>query len=291
MSRWRRARTDSGSLDAAGLVEAGVVVAPGEEVLPGHEVVALLAHGRRMDTYDVWSRERECRCVVKVLRVDRRHEDRAVAAVRREAEVLTTLAHPHLVRAYAASDEPPGLVLEVLPGATLDALVEDEPLTLPDASGLGLQLASVLGYLHRHDWLHLDVKPANVVVDHGRVTLIDLSLASRPGPSRRGAGTRGYLAPEQARGDELGPAADVWGLAVTLVDALTGELPYGDEATWDSRRRVPLLHRRGPGAPALPGDLPGDLDDLLRACLRRDPRARPSLADVRDALAPHAHPG
>ncbi|GAB3993687.1 serine/threonine-protein kinase [Nocardioides marmoraquaticus] len=290
MSRWRRARTDSGSLDATGLADAGVVVAPGEEVLPGHEVVALLAHGRRMDTYDTWSRERECRCVVKVLRADRRDEARAVEAVRREAEVLTTLAHPHLVRAYEASEEPPGVVLEVLPGATLDALVEDEPLDLADAAGLALQLASVLGYLHRHDWLHLDVKPANVVVDHGRVTLIDLSLAARPGTGRRGAGTRGYLAPEQARGDVLGPAADVWGLGATLVDALTGELPYGDEATWDSRRRLPLVHRPDPGAPRWPaGPLPTDVDALLRACLDRDPAARPSLAQVRDALAPHAH--
>lgn len=265
------------------------LVPAGTEVLPGYEVVAVLAHGRRMDTYDVYSRERECRCVVKLLRPDRRDEDRVVEAVRREAEILTTLSHPHLVRAYHASQDPPAIVLEVLPGATLDALVEDAPLGLPDVAGLALQLTSVLSYLHRHDWLHLDLKPANVVVDHGRVTLIDLSLAGRPGPGRAGAGTVGYLAPEQARGDVVGPASDVWGLGVTLVESLTGELPHGDEGTWDSRRRVPLLHRRAPAAPELPADLvPPDVGELLLGCLAHDPAARPPLAEVKRVLASYA---
>lgn len=265
------------------------LVPVGQEVLPGYEVVAVLSHGRRMDTYDVYSRERDCRCVVKLLRPDRRHEERVVEAVRHEGEVLTMLSHPHLVRAYEALEDPPAVVLEVLPGATLDALVEEEPLGLSDVAGLALQLASVLSYLHRHDWLHLDLKPANVVVDHGRVTLIDLSLAGRPGPGRAGAGTVGYLAPEQARGDVVGPATDVWGLGVTLVESLTGELPHGDEATWDSRRRIPLLHRRAPSPPELPDDLvPSDVAELLLGCLAHDPAARPDLAEVKRVLAPYA---
>ncbi|WP_445257526.1 serine/threonine-protein kinase [Nocardioides aurantiacus] len=271
-------------------VPAGTV-APGEQVLPGYVVVGLLGHGRRMDTYDALDLDRDCRCVVKVLRADRRDEPRVVEATRREGEVLRELAHPHLVRCYEVHDQPPGLVLEVLGGATLAALVEDEPLGLADAAGLGLQLVSVLGYLHRHDWLHLDVKPANVVVDAGRVTLIDLSLAGRPGEGRPGAGTRGYLAPEQARGAGLAPATDVWGLGVTLVEALTTELPHGDEATWDSRPRRRLLHRRAPRPPRLPAGLvPDGVRDLLLGCLDPDPGARPTLRDVRRALEPHAHP-
>ena len=75
------------------------------------------------------------------------------------------------------------MVLETLTGATLDALLEEGPLSVADTALLGLQLASVLGYLHRKGWLHLDLKPANVVVEQGRATLIDLSLA---GPRRIG---------------------------------------------------------------------------------------------------------
>lgn len=264
------------------------VLTPGEEVLPGYEVVALLSHGRRLDTYDAYSHERDCRCVVKVLRADRRDEPRVVEATRREGQVATTLTHPHLVRAYEAYDDPPAVVLEVLTGATLDALLEEAPLPLPDVAGLALQLTSVLSYLHRHDWLHLDIKPSNIVVEHGRVTLIDLSMVSRPGNGRRGAGTRGYLAPEQARGEGLSGASDVWGLGVTLMESLTGELPHGDEATWDSRRRVPVLHRRAPGPPRLPDDLPVEVAELLLACVALDPAARPSLADLKAVLGPYS---
>jgi len=124
-----------------------------------------------------------------------------------------------------------------LAGATLAALIDDGPLGVPDTAQLGLHLVSVLSYLHRQGWLHLDVKPANIVVERGRATLIDLSLVGRPGEGRPGAGTRGYLAPEQAVGRGLSSATDVWGIGVTLIEALTGTMPHGDEATWDSRRR------------------------------------------------------
>jgi serine/threonine protein kinase len=177
----------------------------------------------------------------------------------------------------------PAMVLETLTGATLDALVEDGSLPTGDVTQLGLQLVSVLSYLHRRAWLHLDVKPSNVVVQHGRAVLIDLSLAGRPGTGRAGAGTRGYLAPEQALGRGLSPATDVFGLGATLHECLTGDLPFGDEATWESRRRLPLVHRGPPRRPGdLPDDVPEELARLLVDCLALDPAERPSLSRVRE---------
>lgn len=265
-------------------------------VLPaGYRGLRLLARGRRMETWDAYDEARDARCVVKVLRPERAGEQRVRDAVLREGEIVTTLAHPHLVRGYAVVEEPlPAVVLETLRGATLAAVVEDAALDLPDVALLGLQLSSVLGWLHRHDWLHLDLKPANVVVEHGKAVLIDLSLAGRPGPARAGAGTPGYLAPEQARGDHVGPATDVWALGITLLESLSGEPPFGDEATWDSRRRWSTrwsprwspVGRRMPSAPrAVPEGLPEALRGLLLACVDLDPAARPRLVDVRDVLA------
>jgi serine/threonine protein kinase len=176
------------------------------------------------------------------------------------------------------------MVLETLTGATLGALIDDGPLEVADSAQLGLQLVSVLAYLHRCGWLHLDVKPANIVVESGRATLIDLSLVGRPGSGRAGAGTRGYLSPEQALGEDLSPASDVWGLGVTLLEALTGDMPHGDEATWDSRRRIPLLHRRPPSALPAQAHLPAAYDALLRACVERNPADRPTLREVRTGL-------
>ena len=114
--------------------------------------------------------------------------------------------------------------------------------------------------------------------------------AGRPGTGRPGAGTRGYLAPEQATGRGLSPATDVWGLAMTLVDALARTAPCGDEATWESRRRWPLLHRRMPVAPEGLDELPEEVRDVLTACLSLDPASRPLLAQVRSALEPLRSP-
>ena len=261
------------------------VHAPGEWVLPGYQVVSLLSHGRRIDTYDVRSAERDCRCVVKVLRADRRGDQRVRDAVLLEGMLLRDLTHPHLVRGYEVHSEPaPAMVLETLTGATLAAVIDDAPLSVADSAQLGLQLVSVLSYLHRRGWLHLDVKPSNIVVENGRATLIDLSLVGRPGKGRPGAGTRGYLAPEQAVGENLSAATDVWGLAVTLVEGLTGEMPHGDEATWDSRRRIRFVHRRAPDPVSPLEELPREYDAMLRRCLARDPADRPALSDVRACL-------
>lgn len=261
------------------------VLSPGDTVLPGYEVVSLLSHGKRIDTYDVHSVERDCRCVVKILREDRRDDPRVRDAVLLEGTLLRDLTHPHLVRGYEVHSEPaPAMVLQTLAGATLAAVIDDGPLEVADSAQLGLHLVSVLSYLHRQGWLHLDVKPANIVVEAGRATLIDLSLVGRPGSGRRGAGTRGYLAPEQAVGENLSAATDVWGLGVTLLEALTGEMPHGDEATWESRRRIPLLRRRSPARLAPSAALPPAYDGLLRGCVARDPAERPTLDEVRSCL-------
>jgi serine/threonine protein kinase len=240
------------------------VVPVGAEVLPGYRVEELLARGGRVDTYDVTSLERDCRAVVKVLRADRLDDAHVRQAVAIEGMLLTTLAHPHLVRGYEVVTAPrPALVLEALPGATLAALVDDGLLGVADTALLGRQLVSVLGYLHRHGWVHLDVKPENVVVQEGRAVLIDLGLASRPGRLVRGMGTDGYAAPEQDAGGTISAATDVWGLSATLAECVTGAAPG----------RTPDLSR-----------VPDRLRPVLAACLRADPSKRPSLAELRARL-------
>ena len=158
-------------------------------------------------------------------------------------------------------------MLETLPGATLAALIDDGRLAVADAALLGRQLASVLGYLHRHGWVHLDVKPDNVVVQEGRAILIDLGLASRPGRIERGMGTDGYAAPEQDAGGTVSAATDVWGLAATLAECLTGAAPG----------RSSDLAR-----------VPASLRSMLASCLRSEPAAsgRPSSSSAAGSTNP-----
>lgn len=257
-------------------------IAPGDEILPGYEVVRLMRAGNRLLTYDVYSRERRCRCVLKVVREDRLHEERCREALLREGRLARDLTHPHLLRAYEVIEEPrAAIVLETLTGDTLAALIEDAPISPQDAALLGVQLASALGYLHGHGWLHLDVKPSNIIVQAGRAMLIDFSLASRPGDGRPYAGTDGYLSPEQARGSGLCAASDVFGLGVTLGESLTGELPYGLEGRW----------RRGPGSRS-PGRAfrrklaraPLPLTQLVLAALSLEASTRPTMSEIHAAL-------
>ncbi len=262
---------------------------PGSEIVPGYEVVRLLRRGNRLDTYAVHSLERGAGCVLKVVRDDRAHEASCRDALVREGTLLRDLTHPHLVRAYEVIEQPrTAVVLETLTGATLQAVVEEAPLAPPDAVLMGQHLVSVLGYLHRQGWLHLDVKPSNVVVQGGRAVLIDLSLVARPGDGRAHAGTDGYLAPEQALGRGLSAASDVFGLGVTLGESLTGQLPYGEEGDWDSgtapRDPRRAFRRRLDRSPQ-------PLADLVRSCIDPDLVRRPTLDEVRTVLRSFAEQG
>lgn len=253
------------------------VVPVGEDVLPGYDVVALLSRGQRVDTYDVHSRERGCRCIVKIVRPDRADVERVREAVLTEGRLLADLTHPHLLRGYEVVEQPvPAAVLETLGGHTLDALVARRRLGARDAAHLGLQLGSALAYLHRQGWLHLDVKPENVVVDGRRAVLIDLSVARPPGPARAGIGTEEYMAPEQHAGGVLAPGTDTYGLALTLLEAMTDRLPDPDRAL---PRRVGRRRSRPWGEP-----LPAPFADLLARCLHPDPAARPRWPELRRVL-------
>jgi eukaryotic-like serine/threonine-protein kinase len=259
---------------AAGAVEP---VAPGEPLAPGYVVEAHLSRNRVLDVYEVWSAERDCRCVAKTLRPDCRTHERRRERLEREGRLLLELAHPHLVRCYEVVREPQlVVVLETLAGDRLDHLIDRGARRMPavEVAELGVQLCSAVGYLHRNGWLHLDLKPTNVIVDVGIVKLFDLSLARRPGPGRPRYGTAGYLSPEQVRGAAFTEATDVFGLGCVLFAAATRRCPEAGRDPAVPVPRVRALRR-----------LPAAVAEAIDACLAEDPAARPSLRDVAAACA------
>ncbi|WP_051707148.1 serine/threonine-protein kinase [Nocardioides aequoreus] len=242
--------------------------------LPGYELITRLRRGHALDVWDAWSLERGCRCIVKTVRPDRLTDTEVRDDFRREAELLTTLTHPHLVRGYDyVMGEHSALAMETLTGDTLARLIDDAPLDSCEAAELGLQLGSALHCLHQHGILHLDVKPDNVVAEARKAKLLDLSVARPIGTAARIIGTWCYLSPEQARGEKLSTAADVWGLAVTLHETLTGEDAF------DGREKYPQLHR--PAADLSPrNNVHPRLARLIAACLSPQPPDRPQLREV-----------
>jgi serine/threonine protein kinase len=268
-------------------------IAPGRPLAPGYIVIEHLSRTRRLDTYEVWSEERACSCVAKALKPDHRDDERAVAALRNEGELLLELRHPHIVRGFDLLDGPI-VIEETLDGETLAHLIANRPdgLDADEVAWLGLHLASALQYLHGHDLLHVDVKPSNVIASAGRAILIDLSLARPPGRYRPGVGTWSHLSPEQARGDTLTPAADVFGLGTVLFEAATGNPAFVDDeaeaSTWQTEDQVDAgFPQLVAPAPPVTGTDPA-LAEAITACLAFDPADRPALAELADALVPLA---
>jgi eukaryotic-like serine/threonine-protein kinase len=257
----------------------------GSEIAPGYELLAHLNRSRVFDVYDCWSAERECRCVVKALRPDRLRDLGARRRLLAEGRLIERLRHPGVVRCYETLTAPePLVVMETLTGETLAHLVDRRrrPLSARELAILGLQLAAAIGYLHRRGYVHLDLKPSNIVAEAGRAKLIDLGIARRPGRARAGVGTWCYMAPEQARGGQVGEAADAWGIGVVLWEAACGDTPFSDEAV----EYPQLVHRAPPLASRR--RLPGALAGAVEGCLEPTASARPSLAELRAALEPVA---
>ncbi|MFJ8626627.1 serine/threonine-protein kinase [Kitasatospora sp. NPDC093550] len=250
----------------------------GEFIAPGYQVLGHLCRTGWLDVYDCWSEERDCRCVVKVLRPDRRRERRLRERLLREGRWLTEFTHPHLVRGYGTGERPqPYAVLETLTGETLAHLLDTRPRrpAADDLALLGLHLCSATRYLHRQGLLHLDLKPSNIVIDCRRAKVLDLSIARPPGPGTPGIGTDGYLAPEQAAGGTLTAATDVWGIGVTLYEAATGELPFGGESFSQITPIAPVARSRR---------LPRPLAAAIDACLSLAPDDRPDLPQLAETL-------
>ena len=259
----------------------------GQEIAHGRHAVRLLGGGNRYEAYLAWDDLMRTLVVAKVLRPDQADHERARAALAHEARLLERLAHPLLVRSFGcfADAERPHLVLEFVEGPRLSTLIRRFGVVLEQALPLALNVSSVLHYLAEREVVHLDVKPRNLIMA-GAPRLIDLSVAREFDQLRElssPVGTDAYMAPEQCdpeRFGEIGPTSDVWGLGVTLFEALTGALPYPHPRP---DCRFPQVSH-DPAPP--PENLPIALQVVLLACLERDPSNRPSAAQVGDALEP-----
>ena len=207
----------------------------------------------------------------------------AQARVMREARAAARLNHPGAVTLYDVVRDDGGtfIVMELVDAPTLADLVRDQgPLGVERVAAIGAQVASALEAAHQAGIVHRDVKPGNVMVpDSGMVKLADFGIASLQGDPQLTStglviGSPAYMAPEQARGEESGPAADFWALGATLFYAVEGEPPF-DRGT--SIATLAAVVNDPPRTPRRAGPLTG----LITALLAKDPAARPSGSKVR----------
>jgi len=229
-------------------------------------------------------------CAVKVLReeyardrIERRH-------LETEYAICSSLNHPNLIGAYEVrlGARRPFLVMDLVRDSrSLRQYLEGGRPPLGPALEWLAKVADGLGYLHEAGYIHRDVKPQNIVIGSGGsdVKVIDFALARQQDGSfgrhllrrlseRRRPGTWSYMAPEQIRNKRLTGAADIYGLGVTLYEAVTGRLPFSAEspqALMEQHLYAPIPSPSQTGA-----NVPPEVADLIRAMLAKDPLDRPA---------------
>jgi serine/threonine protein kinase len=265
----------------------------GAEIHPGRTVLKTIGGGNRYEVCLVWDESLYALAVAKVLRPGQAQQEKARRDLALEVEALGALAHPTLVRSFdAVLDGPrPHVLIEHLEGPSLRRLIRrDGAIGLEQLLPLAAHVAGALQYMAQSGYVHLDVKPDNIVMGVPP-RLIDLSIARTAERAARTDGPLGtdpYMAPEQcvAREDAaapIGPAADSWGLGATLFHAVAGEKPFPSAAGSDGRERFPQLDEE---PLPLPSRVPQELRALILELLDRDPAARPSCGEVVERLQP-----
>ncbi|MEM7261468.1 MAG: serine/threonine-protein kinase [Planctomycetota bacterium] len=257
--------------------------------IAGYTLYEVLGHGATSVVYRAEKHGQPC--AVKVLKTPL-IEASVVERFRREAQTLSQLEHPHLVKVFdhGVSDRHYYIALELLQGSSIFEALQTIELEGGDATQFGGRLrwalgrceevASALAYLHSKNIVHRDIKPQNILIDtEGRARLVDLGLAhddDQQSLTLEGEliGTVAYMSPEQAMAGrvDVDHTTDIYSLGVTLYTCVTGTRPFQSERNQDTLRAV-LLHDPPPLRKVDPA-LPRDLERVVSTCMEKDSRYR-----------------
>lgn len=261
-----------------------------------YELGSRLGVGGMSTVVEAFDRRLERHVAIKLLAEHLAEDPLFVSRFRREALAAARLVHPNVVQVFDFGlDERSGrhyIVMEVIRGKSgAELLREQGRLSVEETVDLVSQACRGLDYAHRNGVVHRDVKPGNLMrSDDGVVKLADFGIAKALSSGESSItqvgsvlGTASYLAPEQARGEEAGPAADLYALGVVTYQLLSGRLPYEStsltELALKQQREAPAyLHELDP-------KIPEALSLAVDQALSLDPRERqPDAEALREAL-------
>jgi eukaryotic-like serine/threonine-protein kinase len=264
--------------------------------LGGYEVLSALGAGGMGEVYRARDAVLDREVAVKIVHAQYCEEPDRVSRFRREARALAALNHPHVavVHEFNECEGVCFLVMELVPGDTLEHVLSTRKLTVTEALRVGSQIAAAVEAAHEKGIVHRDLKPANVkVTPDGTVKVLDFGLAKAletdaatifaRSPTIGTAdgvivGTAAYMSPEQARGQAVDRRTDIWSFGCVLFEALSGHRPFAGPTLSDTIVRI---LEREPDWTLVPAETPPAIERLLRRCLSKDPRHR--LRDIGDA--------
>ncbi len=229
---------------------------------------------------------------LKVLDEDQTGDEESLERFSHEARAAAQLAHPNIVAVLdrGQQDGRQFIVFEHVEGETLkERVARQGPLPLRDVAEIGAAIASALACAHANGVVHRDVKPQNVLLTADGVPKVtDFGIArssASAGSTDPGTvlGTSSYIAPEQARGERVGPATDVYSLGCVLFELLTGRPPYEGPTFY----AVAVRHVREPvpDVRSARSDCSPELASLVERCLAKAPEERPAAGEAAAELA------
>ncbi|HXE91194.1 MAG TPA: protein kinase [Terriglobales bacterium] len=267
-----------------------------EQIGAGGMGVVYRAHDERLDR-DV---------ALKVLPASTLVDEAARKRFRQEALTLSKLNHPNIetVFDFDTQDGVDFLVMELIPGVTLDQKLVSGALPEKDLLRLGQQLAEGLAAAHEQGIIHRDLKPGNLrVTPDGRLKILDFGLAKLLQPvthadvtqsvteTQSVTGTLPYMAPEQLRGETADARSDIWAAGAVLYEMATGRRPF--DAKLSTALAGDIQHTPPPSPRQLKFELSPKLEDIILKCLEKEPdnryqSARELAVDLRRLAAPAA---
>jgi len=260
-------------------------------LLDRYRPLALLGSGGQADVFVAFDEQMKRRVAIKRVRLEDTH---ASASAIEEARTAAMLNHQNIVTMYdfAVTDNAAYLIMEHIDGVTL-ADIASEDLTDEIIAAVVRDVGDALTFAHKNGVLHLDIKPANLLINHeGLVKIIDFgvsSLSQATGQSTAIAGTIGYMPLEQLSGQHVTPATDQWAYAAVIYELLTDEFPYEEQfSAVRTMRKAPdelttMLRLQSADEPSLIQTENAILDEVLAQALSRAPGAR--LASVKELNA------
>ena len=258
-----------------------------------YEIISLIGSGGMGQVYRARDTRLDREVAIKFLADRLASQPRSLARFRTEAKSIAALSHPNILSIYDAELEHPPLffVTELLEGETLRQSLQQERLPWRRALNIGVAVADGLAAAHAAGIVHRDLKPENVFLpSRGGVKILDFGLARFKPDLRAGSGdvtrtlsdagvlmgTVGYLAPEQARGERVTAAADIFSFGCVLYEMVGGRRAF--QRSTPAATLAAILNDDPPSVGTYAEDIPPGLDLWIARCLNKRPEARPQSA-------------
>lgn len=261
------------------------------QTLGHYTLLEKIGQGGMGHVYRAWDERLEREVAIKVLPPGALASEKDSKRFRKEALALSKLNHPNIATVHDFDQQEGAyfLVMEFIPGQTLEQRLDQSHLPEKEIARLGLQLAEGLAAAHEHGILHRDLKPSNIrVTSDGRLKILDFGLAKSIGQLDESlstesqdsiAGTLTYMAPEQVTGDKLDQRTDIYCLGEVLYEMATGKRPFQESQL--SRLSDAILHQPIVPPRALNPKVSTELEHIIVKCLEKERENRyGSASDV-----------